>query len=261
MAERSPLTGQALWVNHAPSQTDPAPLLQRLDACKASGVVLKYHDGTSTTDNTGWPLQATFRALAPALKRAGYKVWAFGYWYKDDTAAAISGLVRQAATDGADGYCADVESPFEFAGSDAAIAPILAAIRSSCPALPLAYTTFPYADMHPQIPWKALDTLDIAMPQVYYAMLGAPTVDFAYNKCFLSMQAAGVAGPKAHARWQPIGQTDGMATAAQAQRFAALCENGAVPGISWWVLQGQPVAMDAVLAADPYAAAVVPPKA
>ena len=251
------MQGQWLWTHYPP---DAATLIARLQACKASGVLLKYHDGNSATDNTRFDYQASFRSLVGPLKAAGFGVAAWGYWYPGDTPASIAGLVAQAVADGAEWYCCDAEAEFEVAGADQIAAAILSAIRAACPGLHLAYAPLPFADLHPRYPYHAFDAgCQLCMPQIYWRDLG-DAVGAAYNMCWESFQAAGLIGP-GHAVWQPIGQTDAGALAADVAQFAAICRGNGVqpiPGISWWCLDGQPTSMDATLAASPYAATVAP---
>lgn len=256
------MQGQMLWVHYPPSPTDATPLIARLRACRASGVLLKYHDGNSATDNTGYNYQAVLRALVGPLKAAGFTVAAWGYWYPGDSPSAIAGLVQQAVADGAEWYCADAEAEFEVANAASLAAAILSAIRQVCPSLHLAYAPLPYADVQSAFPYSTFDAAcQLCLPQIYWADLG-DSWGAAYNRCWSSFSAAGLIG-NGHASWQPIGQADNGATAADVEAFAAACHgNGAqpIPGISWWVLDDQPTTIDAALAASPYAV-VVSPKA
>lgn len=254
------MKGQWLWCHYPP---DAATLVARLRACGASGVLLKYHDGNSCTDNTGYDYRASFCALVGPLKAAGFGVAAWGYWYPGDTPASIAALVAQAVRDGAEWYCIDAEAEFEIPGAAGIASGILAAVKGAVPGLHLAYAPLPYADLHAAFPYHVFDSAcQLCMPQIYWRDLGdSPSA--AYNRCWESFSAASLIGP-GHASWQPIGQTDAGVTPGDVGTFAVACHgNGVQPisGISWWVLDDQPAEMDAAVAASPYASTVVPPAA
>lgn len=254
----SQVNGQWLWVHYPLSPTNAAPLVARLRASGCFGALLKYNEGNSPGDNTGYDYQAAFRALAPQLRAAGIEVAAWGYVYPGDR---IGALVAAAAQDGAAFYVLDIEGEFDSPTGSADAQAVVDDIAAKAPGVHLAYAPFPYADDHPQYPYAVLDrACKVCMPQIYWRDLGTDP-GTAYNHCWNSMQH--LIGP-AHSTWQPIGQTDNGATAAEIAEFARVCKgNGEqpIPGVSWWVLDVQPLALDAALAQTPYAQAVVPPKA
>lgn len=251
------MTGQWAWVHYPPSPTDAAPLIARLRACGCGGVLVKYNEGNSPTDNTSYDYQAAFRALAPQLVAAGIQVAAWGYVYPGDR---LGTLVAAAAKDGAAFYVLDIEGEFDSPTGATDAQAILTDIAAAAPGVHLGYAPFPYADLHPLYPYEALDAAcKICMPQTYWRDLGT-TPGGAYNRCWVSMSARGLIGP-GHAAWQPIGQTDNGATSDDVQAFATICRhNGADPisGISWWVLDSQPTEIDAALATTAYATPKAP---
>lgn len=242
------MTGIWLWVHYPLSPTDATLLIARLRACGAAGVLLKRSEGNSATDNTGYNYEAAFNALAPQIVSAGFQVAGWSYVYPGDKLGAI---VADAATHGAAFFVLDIETEFDGPNGNADAQAVLADIQAAAPNVHLGYAPFPYADDHPQYPYAVLDAgCKVCMPQVYWRDLGAASVDEAYNHTFFSLEALNLKCPV-----QPIGQTDNGATAAEVQRFAALCKNGGIAGISIWVLDDQSADLDAALAATPYATA------
>lgn len=241
------MKGLWLWAHYLPR--DPAVTVAAARAAGASGLLIKYHDGSSCTDNTGFDYRAAWLATLPALRAAGIAAAAWGYVYPGE-ARAQAALIGQAFADGAEFYVFDAEVEFEgSAGGRPAAEDLIGAARAAVPSgSHLAYTTFAIADLHPRFPFAAFDAAcELALPQVYWASFGW-TVDQAYNRCWTSMRAAGCT----HAAWQPVGQLTPPATTAQLRRFAWLCHNGGVPGISLWLLDemGAPAMVD--VACQPY---------
>lgn len=251
------MQGQTLWCHYPPSPSDAAPLIARLKASRCQSVALKRSEGSSNIDNQNFDYQASFNALTPQLIAAGFTVYAWTYVYPGDRLGAI---VADAAAHGSAAHILDVETEFDGPNGTADITAVLADIAAVAPNVHLAYAPFPECAYHPQYPYAALDAAcKVCMPQIYWCDLGM-TPGSAYNACWTQMNAAGLIGP-GHATWQPIGQSDGGATAADIAAFAAACRNNGaqpIPGISWWVLDDQPAALDAALAATPYAGDVVP---
>lgn len=243
------MNGQYLWAHY---QTDPNAIINRLRNSGARGILLKYADGNSVVDNTPFNYQTAFRALVGPLKAAGFDVAAWSYIYPGDT---IGSIVAQAEADGASFYVLDAEGEFDNPSSDSQAKAILNDITAKTK-IHLGYAPFPYCYDHPQYPYAVFDSVcKVAMPQIYWCDLG-DSVDDAYNNCWEAFVAQGLIG-SSHALWQPIGQTDNNATVFDVQHFAAICKgNGQqpVPGISWWVVDDQPTALDAALANGAYAA-------
>lgn len=247
------MNGQLLWVHYPPSPTDAAPLIARLQACGASGVLLKRSEGMSATDNTGYDYEASFNALAPQVIAAGYEVAAWTYVYPGDNLGAIA---ADAAAHGSSFYVLDIETEFETATGAADAQAVLADLASNAPNVHLGYAPFPYAADHSLYPYSVLDSgCRVCMPQCYWRDIGTDP-GTCYDTCWTQMSAAGLIGP-GHATWQPIGETCNNATAAEVHAFAAACRNNGaqpIPGISYWVLDDQPAALDSALAATSYAA-------
>lgn len=225
------MDGLWLWAHYAPA--DATQLVAKIKAAGAAGVLLKYHDGASATDDTGFNYQARFRSLVGPLKAAGFGVAAWGYNYPDQPSAEAQ-LIAQSFADGAEWYCFDAETEFDNAAGAAAAEALGAAVRAAVgPDRRMGYAPFPIADLHPLYPYRQFDAVcQLALPQVYWRDLGV-TPDAAYNRCWFGMKALGL-----KASWQPIGECGAGVASADLRRFAWLCKNGGITGISLWSLDG-----------------------
>lgn len=225
------MVGQWLWLHdlYAAFGGDASIVVRQALRVGAAGVLVKYHEGAQPAASNGDSFQRQFRALVGPLQSVGLQVAAWGYNYPD-LPQAEADLIAQAFADGADWYCFDAEAEFE-GRADAASA-LVQAVRAALPGQHLAYTSFAYADQHPTFPYAVFDSdCQLFIPQVYWADLGAPSVDAAYNHTFFSLYPLALKAPI-----QPAGQIDGGATAQQVLRFVWLCQNGRIPGISFWAL-------------------------
>lgn len=225
------MVGQWLWLHdmYAAFDGDVSMVLKQALTVGATGVLVKYHEGAQPSASNGDDFQAQFRALVGPLHSVGLLCAAWGYNYADLPEQEAQ-LIAQSFADGADWYCFDAESEFE--GQTEAAQALVQAVRALLPTQHLAYTSFAYATDHPQFPYSVFDSVcQLFIPQVYWADLEAASVDAAYDQCFFSLYPLDL-----HAPIQPAGQIDGGATAEQVLRFVWLCQNGRIPGISFWAL-------------------------
>ncbi len=250
MPDASYVVGLWLWSHYA----DASTLVAKLRRAGATGVILKYHEGASAKDNTGYDYQATFRAVGGPLKAAGFGVAAWGYNYPG-RAEEEAALIAQAFADGADWYCFDAEG--EFDGQRAAATALVQATRQKLPQAVLGYAPFPFADLHPGYPYAEFDAAcQLCLPQIYAGLIGrkvagALDVDGDYNHTYLSLY--GGAPLRLTSRLVPCFSVSDGETAAQIGRMAALSQNGGFRATAWWVLDDAlDAALDA-LAASPYA--------
>ena len=109
----------------------------------------------------------------------------------------------------------------------------MAALRGAIgPAYPLGFTSFPYVDYHPRLPYSVFlgpGGAQANLPQVYWKAIGG-TVDAVSAKTVAQNRIYGV--PLA-----PLGQSYDAPKAADLRRFRALWAGYGAGGLSWWSWQ------------------------
>ena len=109
----------------------------------------------------------------------------------------------------------------------------MAALRGAIgPAYPLGFTSFPYVDYHPRLPYSVFlgpGGAQANLPQVYWKAIGG-TVDAVSAKTVAQNRIYGV--PIA-----PLGQSYDAPKAADLRRFRALWAGYGAGGLSWWSWQ------------------------
>jgi hypothetical protein len=130
----------------------------------------------------------------------------------------------------------------------------MAALRGAVgPAYPIGFTSFPYVDYHPRLPYSVFlgpGGAQANLPQVYWKAIGG-SVD--------AVSAKTVAQNRIYATpIAPLGQSYDAPKAADLRRFRALWAGYGAGGLSWWSWQATSDAAWAVLT-EPVPAPVVPP--
>jgi hypothetical protein len=190
-------------------------------------------------------------ALVAALHAQGLRVCAWQFVYGNDPAGeAAQGA--QAAALGADCLVIDAETRYE--GKYAQAQQYVAALRAAIgPGYPLGFTSFPYVDFHPRLPYSvflAPGAAQANLPQVYWKAIGG-SVDAVSAKTWAHNRVYGT--PIA-----PLGQSYDDPAPADLQRFRQVWTSYGVGGLSWWSWQASSEAAWATLAAPAPAPAALP---
>jgi hypothetical protein len=229
--------GDGMWIWQLPKSSGGDPIAIGLQA-RAAGietVFVKSSDGV-----TPW---AQFSpSLIAALHGQGLRVCAWQFVYGDDPAGeAAQGAA--AVVNGADCLVIDAESSYE--GKYAQAQQYLGALRTAIgPGYPLGFTSFPYVDFHPRLPYSVFlgpGGAQANLPQVYWKAIGG-TVDAVSAKTFAHNRLYG-------APIAPLGQTYQSPTPEELQRFRQVWASYGVGGLSWWSWQASPPAAWNTLAA------------
>jgi hypothetical protein len=139
---------------------------------KAAGLthlVIKIADGTMVYNGTwGDPTDYT-TPVVNALRAAGIKVWGWHYIYGDYPNGEANVAIARIRQYDLDGYVIDVEKEYKASGKRAAAKKFMTQVRTACPDLTIALSSYRYPSLHPQVPWiEFLEQCDLNMPQVYW---------------------------------------------------------------------------------------------
>ncbi len=142
---------------------------------------------------------------------------------------------------GADCFVIDAETKYE--GRYAAAQRYLAALRGAIGSgYPLGFTSFPYVDYHPRMPYSVFlgpGGAQANLPQVYWKAIGG-SVDAVSAKTVANNRIYGT--PMA-----PLGQSYDAPRAADLRRFRAIWAGYGGGGLSWWSWQASSAATWSVL--------------
>lgn len=131
-----------LYVWH---MSDPQRIIAIAQALQADGLAIKAGDGI-----TVWP---QFEQSVQRVRQAGLAAWAWAFCYGNDVAGE-SRVAVEAIRAGADGFAADMETPY-YDGKDAESRLYGAIIRSHTGyAYPLGVTTMSSPRVAPALPWS-----------------------------------------------------------------------------------------------------------
>jgi hypothetical protein len=221
--------GNGMWIWDLPKSEggDLAAIVNRAHAYGISTVYIKSADGPASFNGQFTP------ELAAALRANGIRACAWQYVYGSDPigeATAAADSIRA----GADCFVIDAESQYE--GRYAQAQQYLAALRTQVgPGYPIGFTSFPYVDYHPRLPYSVFlgpNGAQANMPQVYWKDIG-DTVDAASGHTLAHNRIYGTA-------IAPLGQTYGGAPPADVARFRAIWAGYGANGVSWWSWQATP---------------------
>ncbi|MDP1849998.1 MAG: peptidoglycan-binding domain-containing protein [Solirubrobacteraceae bacterium] len=188
--------------------------------------------------------------LVAELHARGLRVCAWQFVYGAAPEAEATAAAASVAA-GADCFVIDAETKYE--GRYAAARRYLAALRGAIgPNYPLGFTSFPYVDYHPRLPYSVFlgpGGAQANLPQVYWKAIGS-SVD--------AVSAKTVAQNRVYATpIAPLGQSYDAPKAADLRRFRALWAGYGAAGLSWWSWQATGGAAWSVLS-EPAPAPVVP---
>ncbi len=187
--------------------------------------------------------------LVADLHARGLRACAWQFVYGADPQAEASAAAASIAA-GADCFVIDAETKYE--GRYASAQRYLAALRGAIgPNYPLGFTSFPYVDYHPRLPYSVFlgpGGAQANLPQVYWKAIGG-SVDAVSAKTVAHNRIYGT--PIA-----PLGQSYDTPKADDLRRFRALWAGYGAGGLSWWSWQATGAAAWAVLT-EPAPAPVV----
>ena len=237
--------GDGMWIWYV-SKSDGGNLDAIAARAKAAGmstVFVKSADGGDVWEQFSPQLVADLHAR-------GLRACAWQFVYGADPQAEANAAAASIAA-GADCFVIDAETKYE--GRYAAAQRYLAALRGAIgPAYPLGFTSFPYVDYHPRLPYSVFlgpGGAQANLPQVYWKAIGG-SVDAVSAKTVAQNRIYGT--PIA-----PLGQSYDTPKAADLRRFRALWAGYGAGGQSWWSWQATGAAAWTVLT-EPAPAPVVP---
>lgn len=218
----APFAGHGMWIWQVPriAGGDPEAIAQQ---ALAAGVETLYVKGAHGA--TPWSqFNPTFVA---ALKAHGLHVCA--YQRMESTrpvAQARAGAAAVAA--GADCFVIDAESEVE--GRYPLARRYVRALRKRIgPDFPLGFTSFPYVDLHPLLPYSVFlgeGAATVNLPQIYWKDIGhTPRQAFARTVNANSVYDRPLA---------PIGQLYEAPSRREIRVFRRLAQAHGVAGLSWW---------------------------
>ena len=214
--------GQSMWVWNMP-QTEGGNVAKIVARAKTAGVKAVY---IKSADGTGaW--QQFSKSLVTALHSAGLRVcgWQFVYGSKPTGEARAAAATKRA---GADCLIIDAESTYEGRYSSART--YMKELRRLVGAkFPLGFTSFPYVDYHPSLPYSVFlgpGGAEVNMPQVYWRDIG----DSVATTMKHTWRENRIYGRPIH----PIGQTYQSPSTSDILSFRRLAAGYKAPGYSWW---------------------------
>jgi hypothetical protein len=107
--------------------------------------------------------------LVNALHARGIQAWGWHYIYGDFPLDEANKAIQRIQATGVDGYVMDVEVEYKEPGKAAAADIFLDRLRSVLPNIPVAFCSYRYPTLHPEIPYTVfLERSNYNMPQVYW---------------------------------------------------------------------------------------------
>jgi len=218
----SAFKGQSMWVWNMPRTEggNVAKIIARAKTAGIKAVYIKSADGDGAWQQFSKPLVAS-------LHSAGLRVcgWQFVYGSKPTGEARAAAATKAA---GADCMIIDAESRYE--GRYSAARTYMKELRRLVGAkFPLGFTSFPYVDYHPSLPYSVFlgpGGAEVNMPQVYWRDIGesvATTMKHTWRE-------NRIYGRPIH----PIGQTYQSPSTSEILSFRRLAAGYKAPGYSWW---------------------------
>ncbi len=235
--------GMWIWYVNKSEGGNLDAIAARAKAAGMSTVFVKSADGGDVWEQFSPQLVADLHAR-------GLRACAWQFVYGADPQAEASAAAASIAA-GADCFVIDAETKYE--GRYASAQRYLAALRGAIgPSYPLGFTSFPYVDYHPRLPYSVFlgpGGAQANLPQVYWKAIGG-SVDAVSAKTVANNRIYGT--PIA-----PLGQSYDAPKADDLRRFRALWAGYGAGGMSWWSWQATADAAWSVLT-EPAPAPVVP---
>ena len=213
---------QAMWIWQLP-KTEGGSLDRIIARARANNIGAVYVKSADAGNR--W---SQFSAsVVKRLRKAGLRVcgWQFVYG-ASPTAEARAGAGAKAA--GAECLIIDAESSYEgrYRSASTYMKQLRRLVGSS---YPLGFTSFPYVDYHPSLPYSVFlgsGGAQVNMPQVYWRDIGTSVTTAMRH----TWQQNRIYGRPIH----PIGQTYQQAPVKDIARFRAMAAAWEAPGYSWW---------------------------
>jgi hypothetical protein len=224
--EGEPFSGQGMWIWQLAKAAggDPVAIAEQAQAAGIDTVIIKAADGPAA-----WSQFSP--TLVSALKGQGLTVCAYQR-LKGVRPTQEAIVAAQAVAAGADCFVIDAEAELE--GRYAQARTYVKALRQRIgPDFPVAYTTFPYLDVHPLEPvsvFLGAGAATVNMPQIYWKDIGnSPAVAWARTVAANRVYGAPLA---------PIGQLYQTPRRADVLAFRRLALAYDATGLSWWSWDG-----------------------
>lgn len=238
--------GDGMWIWYV-AKSEGGNLDAIAARAKAAGISTVFVK--SADRGTVWT-QFSPRFVADMHAR-GLRVCAWQFVYGADPGAEAAAAVASIAA-GADCFVVDAETAYE--GRYASAQRYMAALRAAVgPSYPIGFTSFPYVDYHPRLPYSVFlgpGGAQANMPQVYWKAIGG-SVD--------AVSAKTVANNRIYRTpMAPLGQSYDAPSAADLRRFRAVWAGYGAGGLSWWSWQASSNASWTTLTEPAPAAAVLP---
>jgi hypothetical protein len=215
--------GMWIWELARSEGGSAAAIGARARANGISTVFVKSADGTN-------PWSQFSPALVSALHAEGLKVCGWQYLYGSSPVAEARAAAT-AAANGADCFVMDPET--EYQGRYGAAQRYLNELRALVgEGFPIALTSFPYVDYHPNLPYSVFlgpGGAQVNAPQVYFKTIGGG-VRTVSEHTYVSNRIYG-------APIAPLGQSYDAPSTDDITRFRQLWAAWGAPGISWWSWQ------------------------
>lgn len=231
--------GDGMWIWYV-SKSEGGNLDAIAARAKAAGMRTVYVKSADRADV--WK-QFSPRLVAE-LHARGLRVCAWQFVYGSDPLGEAAAAAASIAA-GADCFVIDAETAYE--GRYVAAQRYVAALRSVVGVgYPLGFTSFPYVDYHPRLPYSVFlgpGGAQANLPQVYWNAIGG-SVDAVSAKTVAQNRIYG-------APIAPLGQSYDAPKAADLRRFRALWAGYGAGGLSWWSWQASSAATWKVLTAPP----------
>jgi hypothetical protein len=217
-----PLTGTGMWIWHVAGSDGGTPpaIAARARSAAVRTVVIKAAHGPAY-----WPQFSP--PLIAGLKAAGLRVCAYQRVLGRRPAAEAATAARVVRM-GADCFVIDAE--IELEGRYAQARAYMTALRGAVgPGYPIAFTGFPYVDLHPRFPYSVFlgpGGAQFNVPQIYWKALDAP-VATAFARTYSHNRIYG-------RPIRPLGQLWNGPARAQVLSFRRLAQGYGAAGLSWW---------------------------
>src|SRR5256714_5046707 len=214
--------GQGMWIwqlSRSEGGSVPA-IIARARSYNVQTVFVKAAAGSSLWEQFS-------PTLVASLKAAGLRVCAWQYTYGSNPAGEAA-TAAQAIARGADCFVIDAESEYErqYAHAQQYVRALRARVGGS---YPLALSSFPYVDYHPNFPYSVFlgpGAAQANLPQIYWKAIGT-SVDQSFAHTWPLNRPYG-------APIYPLGQTYQNPSASDLIRFRGLTGAYGAGGLSWW---------------------------
>ncbi len=218
-----PFSGHGMWIWQVSRAAggDPAGIAEQARAAGIDTVIIKGADGP-----TAWSQFSP--ELVSALQADGLTVCAYQRLKGRRPVAEAAAAARAIETGGAECFVIDAES--ELNGRYPQARRYVQELRRRIGAdFPVAFTSYPYLDLHPLVPvsvFLADGAATVNMPQIYWKDIGhKPAAAFARTVATNMVYGRPLA---------PIGQLYESPSTADVLAFRRLAESYGVTGLSWW---------------------------